>query len=274
MTSPKKLIYIVSDGTGETAERVARATVLQFNNAQIDFRVFSRVLSELELREILLQAERDQPFIFYTMVNPEHRELLRALAAERNIDCADLIGSLMMKVANYLGQKPLLEPGLGHQLDEDYFRRVEAVEFAVKNDDGQEPRSLFKADIVLVGLSRTSKTPLSIYLAHKGWKVANVPLVKGIEPPSELYEVPFQKVYALQIGLDALVKIRRARLRHLGLSEGSDYATRDSVADEIRWVQDLYGKHPEWPVFDVTNRAIEETAAEILKVHESRGNSG
>src|SRR5687767_4124598 len=110
----KKLIYIISDGTGETAERVARATVLQFSQAAIDFRIFSRVLSAIELREILMQAERDRPFIFYTMVNPEHRELLRTLAAERNIDCADLIGSLMMKVANYLGQKPLLEPGLGH----------------------------------------------------------------------------------------------------------------------------------------------------------------
>ena len=265
----KRTIYILSDGTGETAERVARATVLQFSNAPIDFRTFAHVLSEVEIREILQQAERDQPFIFYTMVNPEHRELLRALADERNIECADLIGALMMKVANFLGQKPLLEPGLGHALDEEYFRRVEAVEFAVKNDDGQEPRNMAKADIVLVGLSRTSKTPLSIYLAHKGWRVANVPLVKDIDPPRELFEVPPRKVFALQIGLDALVKIRRARLKHLGLPEGSDYATRASVAEELRWVQELYARHPEWPIFDVTNRAIEETAAEILKVHEN-----
>lgn len=267
---PKKLIYILSDGTGETAERVARATILQFSNAAIEFRVFSRVLSPSEISEIVQQAERDQPFIFYTMVNPEHRELLRSLAADKHIECADLIGALMVKVATYLGQKPLLEPGLGHALDDDYFRRVEAVEFAVKNDDGQEPRNMLKADIVLVGLSRTSKTPLSIYLAHKGWRVANVPLVKGINPPNELFEIPQQKIFALSIGLDALVKIRRARLRHLGISEGSDYATRDSVADELRWVQDLYARHPDWPVFDVTNRAIEETAAEILKLHESR----
>jgi regulator of PEP synthase PpsR (kinase-PPPase family) len=226
------------------------------------------VLSTSEIEEVLAEARREQAFIFYTLVNPENRELIRQQAQEHGIEAADLIGSLMVKLANYLGQKPLMEPGLGHELDEDYFRRVEAVEFAVKNDDGQEPRNLLKADIVLVGLSRTSKTPLSIYLAHKGWKVANVPLVRPIPPPQELFQIAQEKIFALSIGLDALIKIRRARLRHLGLSETAEYATRDSVAAEIKWVQEFYAQHPHWPVFDVTNRAIEETAAEVLRIHE------
>ncbi len=265
----KRTIFVISDGTGETAERVVRATLLQFADANVDVRVFSRVLQRQELEEILTQAERERCFLVYTLVNPELREQLGALATEKQLETADLIGTLMVKFGNFLGQKPLLEPGLGQRLDEDYFRRVEAVEFAVKNDDGQEPRNIFKADIVLVGLSRTSKTPLSIYLAHKGVKCANVPLIKNIAPPPELFEIAQSKVFALTVNLDGLVKIRRARLRHLGLPESSEYATRDAVADEIKWVQEFFAKHG-WPVIDVTGRAIEETAAEILKIMDQR----
>ena len=265
----KRVIFVISDGTGETAERVARAALLQFADAPVEVRVFSRVLQKQELEEILIQAQRERAFVVYTVVNPDNREMLGAICTDKQLASADLIGTLMIKLGDFLGKKPLLEPGLGQRLDEDYFRRVEAVEFAVKNDDGQEPRSLLKADLVLVGLSRTSKTPLSIFMAHKGVKSANVPLIRNIEPPPELFQIAQNKIYALSINIDALIKIRRARLRHLGLSETSDYATRESVAEEIKWVQDLYAQH-HWPIFDVTNRAIEETAAEILKVHEQR----
>lgn len=269
----KRVIFVISDGTGETAERVARAAMLQFADAPVEVRVFSRVLQKQELEEILVQAQRERAFVVYTVVNPDNREMLGAICTDKQLANADLIGTLMIKLGDFLGQKPLLEPGLGQRLDEDYFRRVEAVEFAVKNDDGQEPRSLFKGDVVLVGLSRTSKTPLSIFMAHKGVKAANVPLIRNIEPPPELFQIAQNKIYALSINIDALIKIRRARLRHLGLSETSDYATRESVAEEIKWVNDLYAQHG-WPIFDVTNRAIEETAAEILKVHEQRRGKG
>lgn len=266
----KHVIYVVSDGTGETAEKVARATLLQFADAPVHIRVFSRLLSVSDIEEMLTQGARDHAFILYTLVNPENREFLRLGAQEHGLDSADIIGSLMVKLANYLGQKPRLEPGLGQKLDDDYFRRIEAVEFAVNNDDGQEPRNLAKADIILVGLSRTSKTPVSIYLAHKGVKVANVPLVKNIPPPQELFDISQDKIYALKIGVEALTKIRKARLRHLGLPEGSEYATRESIIEETKWVQTLYAEHPQWPVFEVTNRAIEETASEILKIHAQR----
>lgn len=265
--SGTRKIFVVSDGTGETAEKVARATLLQFADAKVDVRVFSRVLTEDDVRSVLGLATSQQAFVLYTLVNPEMRDLLGTLANEKRIETADVIGALVTRMSNFLAQKPLLEPGIGHRLDDAYFKRIEAVEFAVKNDDGQDANSFFKADVVLVGLSRTSKTPLSMYLAHKGVKVANLPLVPSIDPPTEINSVDPRRVFALTVSLDALVKIRRARLRHLGLPESADYATRESVAAELRWVEEFYQRHPEWKCFDVTNRAIEETAAEILRVY-------
>lgn len=267
-----KIVYIVSDGSGETAEKVAHATLLQFENADVQLKTYARVLSTSDIDELVNQATMDEAFILYTVIHTENREYLRQKATEKGLDSADLIGSLVLKLSHFLQQKPLLVAGLGQRLDEDYFRRVDAIEFSVKNDDGQEPRNLYKADMVLVGLSRTSKTPLSIYLAHKGYKVANVPLVKGIPPPPELFKIPQHRIYALIINSQALVAIRQERLKYLGLPQDSLYADADNVEEEIKWVYSLYLKNPHWPVFDVSNRAIEETATAILKIHEKQLN--
>jgi regulator of PEP synthase PpsR (kinase-PPPase family) len=161
-------------------------------------------------------------------------------------------------------------PGLLHTITEDYFRRIEAVEFAVKNDDGAEPRNLPKADIVLVGISRTSKTPLSTYLAQRGLKVANVPLVLGIDPPEELAQVDERKVFGLIINPDSLMRIRQARLKHLGMPTDSSYGARAHIDSEIGFAREIFRKHSNWPVIDVTNRAIEETAADILRIYQER----
>jgi len=272
-TSKKtKVIYIVSDGSGETAEKVAHATLLQFVNADVQLKTCARVLSTQDIDELVNQATLDEAFILYTVIHTENREYLRQKATEKGLDSADLIGSLVLKLSHFLQQKPLLVAGLGQRLDEDYFRRVDAIEFSVKNDDGQEPRNLYKADMILVGLSRTSKTPLSIYLAHKGYKVANVPLVKGIVPPQELFKIPQHRIYALIINSQALVAIRQERLKYLGLPQDSLYADADNVEEEIKWVRTLYSQNPHWPVFDVSNRAIEETATAILKIHEQQKN--
>jgi regulator of PEP synthase PpsR (kinase-PPPase family) len=144
------------------------------------------------------------------------------------------------------------------------------VEFAVNNDDGAEPRNLPKADLVLVGISRTSKTPLSTYLAQRGIKVANCPLVLGVEPPAELEQVETSKVYGLTIQADALVRIRQARLSHLGMPTDSSYAMRDHIQREISYAQEIFRNHPDWPVIDVTAKAIEETAADILRLVKQR----
>jgi regulator of PEP synthase PpsR (kinase-PPPase family) len=152
-----------------------------------------------------------------------------------------------------------------HQVDTEYFKRVEAVNFTVKQDDGQELRHLYRADMVLVGVSRTSKTPLSIYLAHKGYKVANVPLVKGIEPPRELFEIDQKKVVGLLIDARRLVELRSARLRNLRQNPRGSYADFEVVEDELEWCRRIYRNNAQWQVIDVTNKSVEESAAEILR---------
>ena len=266
-----KTVVVISDATGDTAEKVVRAALLQFGDVACDVRLYSRVRLESEMENILERAASLHALVVFTVVNSAERELLWAMAERLNVDAIDLIGGLMAKLAGYLGAQPAGVPGLLHALGEDYFRRVEAVEFAVKNDDGSEPRNLPKADLVLVGISRTSKTPLSTFLAQKGIRVANVPLVLGVDPPAELDQVKPHKVYGLTIQPDSLVRIRQARLAHLGMPSDSSYGVRDHIQREIAYAQEIFRKHPDWPVIDVTAKAIEETAADILRIMKQRG---
>src|SRR3990172_2643384 len=192
-----KTIVVISDATGETAEKGVRAALLQFGDVSCDVRLYSRVRLEKELERIIERAAELRAMVVFTVVNSAERELLRKLCDHLNVDAIDLIGGLMGKMAAFLEAQPSGVPGLLHAVGEDYYRRIEAVEFAVKNDDGSEPRNLPKAELVLVGISRTSKTPLSTFLAQKGLRVANVPLVLGVDPPSELEQVDSRKVYGL-----------------------------------------------------------------------------
>ena len=193
------------------------------------------------------------------------------LTESLGVPSADVIGALMVKLSMYFGTPPLMQAGVSTTLSEEYFRRIEAVEFAVKNDDGQEPRNLAKADLVLVGVSRTSKTPLSTYLAHKGWKVANVPLVPEVPAPHELFAVDQGKIIGLTIDPQTLVRIRQERLKHLGMPSDSAYGLKENVYRELRWVEEFFAQHPQWPVINVSGKAVEETAAEILTYIQKRG---
>src|SRR5688500_16041734 len=218
-----KTVMVISDATGETAERMVRAAVLQFSNVPVNVRVYSQVRLESEVEKIIERAAEQRALLVFTVVNPEERDLIWRLVERYNVETVDLIGALMGKLATFLSSEPSGVPGLLYTIGEDYFRRIEAVEFAVKNDDGAEPRNLPKADLILVGISRTSKTPLSTYLAQKGLKVANVPLVLGIDPPEELAQVDDNKVFGLIINPDTLMRIRQARLKHLGMSVEAEY---------------------------------------------------
>ena len=179
--------------------------------------MYTRVRLEAEMRSIINRAKQMHALVVFTVVSTAHRELLRRLCDEENVDAVDLIGTLMAKLSSYLGTQPKGVPGLLHTIGDEYFRRIEAVEFTVRNDDGREPRNLPKADLVLVGISRTSKTPLSTFLAQKGFKVANVPLVLGIDPPQELFAIDQEHIFGLTIKAEALLQIRQARLKHLGM---------------------------------------------------------
>lgn len=263
-------ILVISDGTGETAEKVVRAGLRQFEGHLVYVRTYASVETSEHLLGLFRIAARRQALVITTLVKPGMAELAARYATEHGVRHVDLLQNLLTNLAGYLEAKPLAVAGLMHQADDRYFKRIEAVEFTVKADDGKEPRMLMSADIILVGVSRTSKTPLSTFLAHKGYKVANVPIVLDHDLPPWLYDVDARRVFALTIGPDALQSIRSSRLRTMGVGV-SNYDDRDYILAELEYANDLFRGHPEWPLIDVTNKAIEETAATILSVMRDRG---
>lgn len=270
MTSERRQIFVVSDSTGETAERVVRAALLQYPDERVRVRLFTRTRDEEAVKEVIQTAREKSAMVVFTLVRPGLRDFMFSHARERGVECVDVIGSLIHKVGTFLEATPLNVPTAQMSLSEEYFRRVEAIEFAVKSDDGKEPRNLRKADIVLTGVSRTSKTPLSTYLAGRGLKTANVPLVMGVEPPKELYEVPESKVVALTIDIELLLEIRKERLAQLGMPVDANYGLRDHVKAELDFAHNIYKAHPGWMIVNVSNRAIEETATIILEAYKER----
>jgi regulator of PEP synthase PpsR (kinase-PPPase family) len=258
-------LYLLSDATGETVERVVRAALSQFKGAEVKLHRLSGLRGRMEVDEALVGPINHPGLIIYTLVNPDLAQYLRGQVEHFGLDAIDLISPLLYKLSDVLGSAPREEPGLLHQVDTEYFKRVEAVNFTVKQDDGQELRHLYRADMVLVGVSRTSKTPLSIYLAHKGYKVANVPLINGIDPPTELFQIDQKKVVGLMIDPKRLVELRSARLRNLRQNPRGNYADFEAVEEEVEWCRRLFRRHHQWQVIDVTNKSVEESAAEILR---------
>ncbi len=260
-----KLIDIVSDSTGETAEKVVRAAMLQFPHSGAQIRMHTRVRTKDAARPVLERAAKDGALVVFTVVSPELREFIHSQSYELKIEALDLIGSLIGRLTTFLDREPINTPSGMLPLSDEYFRRIEAVEFTVKSDDGKEPRNFRKADLVLVGVSRTSKTPLSTLLAQRGLKVANLPIVLGIEPPPELEEAPQERIVGLTIEVNQLVEIRKARLKQLGMPMDASYGLADQVKAELDYARRLFDRHPTWPIIDVTGRAIEETAVIILE---------
>ncbi len=263
-------IYVVSDGTGGTAEKVVRAALRQFRGHVVDVRTFPDVKDPERLRALMREAARKQALVVTTLVQSESRDLAAKLARDLGVQYMDVIGGLLSDLERFLALRADEVPGRLHQADDSYFRRIEAVEFTVKADDGKDARMLREADIVLVGVSRTSKTPLSTFLAHKGLKVGNVPIVLDKPPPGQLFDVAPGRVFALTIDPEALETIRRSRIRAMVLSKYANYADADYILAELEFAMELYRGNP-WPIIDVTNRAIEETAATILASYHDAG---
>jgi regulator of PEP synthase PpsR (kinase-PPPase family) len=263
-------IDILSDSTGETAEKVVRAAMLQFPQSGVHIRLHTRVRTRETARPVLENAAKDGALVVFTVVGPELREYIHAQSYELKVEAVDLIGSLIGKLALFLERQPINMPSGMLPLTEEYFRRIEAVEFAVKSDDGKEPRNYKKADLVLCGVSRTSKTPLSTLMAQRGLKVANQPIVLGVRIPLELEEAPQDRIIGLTIEIDHLVEIRKARLKQLGMPTDAAYGLREQVKQELEYARQIFAQHPGWPVIDVTGRAIEETAVIILESMKER----
>lgn len=264
-------VYIVSDGTGDTAEKVVRAAFRQFRGHLVHLRTFGQVTRPEQVTALVRRAARSQAMVVTTLVQKEMREHVRRVARELGVRHIDLLGGLIDELEAFLHQAPVGVPGLLRTADESYFRRVEAVEFTVKADDGKEPRMLKEADLVLVGVSRTSKTPLSTFLAHKGFKVGNVPVVLDRPPPAELFQIDPRRIFALYIDPHALQRIRRARLKAMGMPDATNYGDIDYILAELEYSETLFKRNPLWPVIDVTTKALEESAATILQILQERG---
>ena len=272
--TPKKhsTIIIMSDGTGETATQVAKAALLQFG-VQENVQVIrtKNVRTPEQVEAIIEEARELEALLLYTVVSQKLREFIRITAEENRVPHLDLFGPILKVLTAYFERKPISKPGLLHQVNEGYFKKIDAVEFTVKHDDGKHLEDLDDADIILVGVSRTSKTPLSMYLGHKGWKVANVPLVLNIEPPKELFKTNQDKIVALTIDPEALADIRKERMKRLGHGlDSREYADISHVGTEIEYSNQIFQKNPRWPVFEVTGKAIEELATEVIRIITSR----
>lgn len=263
-------VYIVSDSIGETAEFVARAAASQFHNAPFPIRKFAGVKDLETLEEVVRCAAADGGFIAFTIVLRPLRDKFLALCDSFSVPVVDIMGPMLHAFQGMLGEAPIGKPGLIHQLDADYFRRVEAVEFAVKYDDGRDARGVDRADVILVGVSRTSKTPLSMYLAHRQLRVANVPLVPEVTPPQAIFHLRgSKKIIGLTIQPEKLHVIRRARLEALGLASQANYAQEARILEELAYADEVM-RRLGCPVIDVTDKAVEETAQIVLDYVKTR----
>lgn len=261
----KKLVYVLSDSVGETAELVIKAGLSQFNDGEYQIHRVPYVEDKKTIDETLQLAQEKQGVVGFTLVDPELRKYINSQASKMSMEAIDIMGPMMDAMKRAFSRSPRLEPGLVHQLDEDYFKRVEAIEFAVKYDDGRDPRGINRADIILIGVSRTSKTPLSQYLAHKRLKVANVPIVPEVEPPEELYEVNPDKCIGLKINPEKLNDIRKERLKALGLGDQASYANLERIHQELEYFDKVVDKIG-CNVVDVSYKAVEETANTIMRM--------
>jgi [pyruvate, water dikinase]-phosphate phosphotransferase / [pyruvate, water dikinase] kinase len=256
-------VLVVSDGSGVTGERVVRAAMTQFDADSVRVERVSEVRDPDRIRAALALAAETKATVLYSLVAVEHRALLLQEARRLGIWTIDLLGPLLLRLSDVLAASPRAEAGLFRHIDEEYFRRIDAMDFTVKHDDGKRVEEIVNADLVLVGVSRSCKTPLSIFLGYRGWHVANVPIVLGIPAPAELFALDQRKVIALSARSEWLSGVRRERSRRMAPGMIIDYAETAYIAEELRYFQSIAARGG-WTVVDVTGKAIEETAAEII----------
>ena len=259
----QKVVHVVSDSVGETAELVVKAVASQFNSGRVEIHRHSFIESIQDIDEAINSIDELNSLIAYTLVIPELKEYLDHRSAEKGIYSVDLLSPLLHIFEDFFKQEAKHQPKLSRRMDEEYFRKIDAIEFSVKYDDGKDPRGLKWADLVLIGVSRTSKTPLAMYLAHHGYRVANVPIVPEVAPPKEIFEIPRSKCVGLTISPEKLNEVRKERLKSMGLNAESNYASMDRIVEELDNA-DRIMKRIGCPIIDVSNKAIEETANLII----------
>ncbi len=263
-------VYILSDSIGETGEQVAKAAAAQFKDVDYVLKRFPYISEKEQIENIIERASNFKSIVIFTTVIDELKQMIIIECEKNNIQYVDIMSPLLSSFHNVLGNEPVHVPGTMRRLDERYFKRVAAIEFAVKYDDGKDSRGIKKADIVLIGVSRTSKTPLSMYLAHKNIKVANVPLVPEAPLPQELFEIPPKKIMGLTANPIKLNEIRQERLKALGLSNNASYANLERILEELEYAEKIMKKLG-CPVIDVSSKAVEESASIIMEIMRENG---
>jgi regulator of PEP synthase PpsR (kinase-PPPase family) len=267
-------IIIISDGTGETASLMTKAAVVQFSQREIHFTRYKNIRTKVQVEAIFEDAAPRHHMVVYTLVSAELRTLVVKMGEKYEIPTIDLLGPLLNSLQHFFEAQPKSQPGLFHGVNENYFKRIAAMEYTIHHDDGKNLEGLNDADIVIVGISRTSKTPLSMYLSLQGYKVSNIPIVRGIPMPKELEKIDQNKIIALTIQAEVLHSIRKARLERLSKDpfqqQNENYASFEHVVQDIEYAHDFYKQNKRWPVFDVSGKALEENASEIIRIITAR----
>ena len=262
-------IYLISDSTGETLDRIFLALKAQFKNIEYKVHSCSFTRTENQILKILEDAKKnDNPVILYTIVDNNLAKYLANASDDKKIPCFGVLGNLILNFSKILNQKASHEPSGQHVLNEEYYERIEAIQFTMNHDDGNLPNEIEKSDIILVGVSRTSKTPTSIYLANKGFKTSNIPLVNENSLPEKLrFNPQITCVIGLNTEPERLVDIRKNRMNSLRETENKNYTDIEKIRKEILDAKKTFKKY-NWPSVDVTRKSVEETAASIIKIHE------
>ena len=262
-------IYLISDSTGETIDRIFMALKAQFVNFDYELNQFSFTRTENQILKILEQAKKvENPIILYTIVNSKLAKFLADQSYKKNIPCFGVLGDLILNFSKILNQKASHEPSGQHILNEEYYERVEAIQFTMNHDDGNMIEDINKSDIILLGVSRTSKTPTSIYLANRGYKISNIPLVNESSLPEYLVKNSSSTcVVGLTTEPRRLIDLRKNRMNLIKENENIEYINIEKITKEIENAKKTFRKY-KWPVIDVTRKSVEETAASIIKIHE------
>jgi [pyruvate, water dikinase]-phosphate phosphotransferase / [pyruvate, water dikinase] kinase len=262
-------LHLVSDSTGETLIAVSRAATTQYQGVASIEHVYPLVRTSEQLDRVMSEVEAAPGLVLFTLVDQELSARLENFCRDIGCPCLSVLAPVHSMIQSYLGAVSTPRPGAQHMLNADYFRRIDAMNFTMMHDDGQMVDGIEEADVVLVGISRTSKTPTSIYLANRGIKTANIPLVPGVPHPAKLEELVKPLVVGLVASADRIVQIRQNRLLSLNASNDSTYVDKEMISEELANARRLFSRH-DWPVIDVTRRSIEETAATIIEWHNVR----
>lgn len=269
MGRQRVILHLVSDATGETLIAASRAVASQYQGVDLIEQVHPMVRSAVALEDVLLEIEAEPGIVLFTLVEEEHARRLMAACAAIGAPCLPLLAPIMALFQSYIGAAAASRPGAQHSLNAEYFRRIDALNYTLSHDDGQQADSYEAADVVLMGVSRTSKTPTSIYLANRGVKTANIPFVPGAALPKSLEDLRNPLVVGLVASPDRIVQIRTNRILSIEADPESPYVDRRLVAEEIAQSKRLFDARG-WPMIDVTRRSIEETAAAIISLRKSR----